>query len=213
MTWSEILGIICGSGLISAGLTLLGECWLKRKDYKRDYYKKIIDKRLHAYEELEKFIGKLDVTKNVKLDIVEWIDSQKGQGCPRYVGTEEYLIYNCFYEEADLREALKESIIICGYSPWYSVEIKKYVDEFNAKLAVYASLVIGPERTVEKLKELKLDIEAEKLRSEHFDIILGGKVKPEFEELFKNINIYMLKDLKKLHEVDDFFNRKESNKL
>ena len=34
---------------------------LKEIDYKNDYYKKIIDKRMTAYEELERFLSEIDV--------------------------------------------------------------------------------------------------------------------------------------------------------
>ncbi|WP_177177655.1 hypothetical protein [Propionispira arboris] len=35
---------------------------IKNLEYKNDYYKKIIDKRMEAYEQLEKFIASLKVT-------------------------------------------------------------------------------------------------------------------------------------------------------
>lgn len=57
---SEFWQAIVGSAVISTIISNLCLWWHKKNDYKRDYYKKIIDKRIEAYEELEEFVFNID---------------------------------------------------------------------------------------------------------------------------------------------------------
>lgn len=78
---SEFWQAIVGSAVISTIISNLCLWWHKKNDYKRDYYKKIIDKRIEAYEELEEFVFNID----------------KMIYC--FVAEPPFLIYSCFEDE------------------------------------------------------------------------------------------------------------------
>jgi len=59
MTTTFIVSIILGSSLLSAILTSIVNWYLQKSNYRNEYYKKLLDKRLKAYEEVEFFIAKL----------------------------------------------------------------------------------------------------------------------------------------------------------
>lgn len=58
----KILLAIISSGLLSSVLTISGNLILNRKKYKDDYYKKIIDKRMIAYDNAEILVTLLSTT-------------------------------------------------------------------------------------------------------------------------------------------------------
>lgn len=53
MSTVEIIGLLLGSSLLSALLSSLIDWRLHAKNYKREYYKKLLDKRLDGYESVE----------------------------------------------------------------------------------------------------------------------------------------------------------------
>ena len=71
MDWSTLVVAILTSSVVGAVVSSLFSEWQKRNDYKRDYYKKIIDKRLNAYEKLEAFIGMMDIEIEYELECFE----------------------------------------------------------------------------------------------------------------------------------------------
>ena len=59
MSGVELLGLLLTSSFLSAGLTS-GISWLiGRANYKREYYKKLIDRRLFAFEKVESIVASL----------------------------------------------------------------------------------------------------------------------------------------------------------
>ncbi len=58
--WSSLIFAILTSSVIGAIVSNLFSEWQKRNEYKRDYYKKIIDKRMKAYESVELFASCFD---------------------------------------------------------------------------------------------------------------------------------------------------------
>jgi len=71
-------------------------------DYKRDYYKKIIDHRIDAYEKL-----------SIYLDSI-WTQKKSSALQP------ETVIYSCFENEVELRRAHELLINYCPGAHWYS---------------------------------------------------------------------------------------------
>lgn len=59
MAVAEIIGLILTSSLLSAGLTSWISWLTNKANYKREYYKKLLDRRLDAYEEVESIINSL----------------------------------------------------------------------------------------------------------------------------------------------------------
>ncbi|MFA6922879.1 MAG: hypothetical protein WC223_01375 [Bacteroidales bacterium] len=58
----DIISIILTSSLLSSGLTGFLTWLIRKNDYKNEYYKELIRKRLEAYEFLENILGHLSIT-------------------------------------------------------------------------------------------------------------------------------------------------------
>lgn len=86
MDWSTLGFTILTSSVVGAVVSSLFSEWLKRNDYKRDYYKKIIDKRIATYERLA------TVITNVGLKATYFITN------------EEKEIYVCFESLSNLQK-------------------------------------------------------------------------------------------------------------
>jgi len=74
LTTIQLITIILSSSLLAAILTSLTSWFLQKDNYKRDYYKKILDKRLDAYSTVENIVGQLKII--VRLD--------SGHACPMF---------------------------------------------------------------------------------------------------------------------------------
>lgn len=64
----SVLATAFGGAALGALITGGFSIWLNRKNYKRDYYKKIIDKRIEAYQELNNFLNYMRIYNYVQLD-------------------------------------------------------------------------------------------------------------------------------------------------
>lgn len=93
------------TAIVSAVITNVCLWWNKKADYKRDYYKKIIDKRIDAYEKL-----------SVYLDSV-WTKKRNT------VLKSEAEIYSCFESEEELRKAHQLLFSYCPGVHWYSENV------------------------------------------------------------------------------------------
>lgn len=61
MTTTEIILAIISSSVLASTLTSLFNWFIHRSNYKNEYYKKILDRRLDAYEKFNKIVGKLSM--------------------------------------------------------------------------------------------------------------------------------------------------------
>lgn len=57
MNTAQIITLVLTSSVISAGLTSWVNWLIQRNNYKNDFFKKLLDKRLSAYEQVESLIG------------------------------------------------------------------------------------------------------------------------------------------------------------
>ncbi|RGW46186.1 hypothetical protein, partial [Megamonas funiformis] len=64
----SVLATAFGGAALGALITGGFSIWLNRKNYKRDYYKKIIDKRIEAYQELNNFLNYMRIYNYVQSD-------------------------------------------------------------------------------------------------------------------------------------------------
>jgi hypothetical protein len=62
ITGTQIAALLFSSSVFAALLSTLGNHLLAQLQFKRDYYKEIIAKRLHAYEQVDELIGMLRIT-------------------------------------------------------------------------------------------------------------------------------------------------------
>lgn len=57
----SVLATAFGGAAMGSIITGIISIWLSRKNYKEDYYKKIIDKRIEAYEKLNNYLTSLNI--------------------------------------------------------------------------------------------------------------------------------------------------------
>lgn len=110
--WNTVI-----TAIISAVVTNACLWWHKKADYKRDYYKKIIDKRIVAYEKIAEAITKVGI-KSVYV-----INGEKKE------------IFVCFENFTRLDEANKLLISAIKELHWISPKTNKTLWELNNIIA------------------------------------------------------------------------------
>lgn len=104
--------------LLTGFVTFLVNRNTKKFDYKNDYYKKIIDKRIDAYEKLEEFLSEIDIETDAYIHVVN------GESI-------KFHYYTFCEKRMDFQEAANKSIKICRYNTWYSKKIENLVNLLN----------------------------------------------------------------------------------
>ena len=202
MTWQEMLAIVCGSGILSAIITLGGEYFFKSSDYKLDYYKKIIDKRLNAYEELEAFIGLMDIEITYEL---EYADAEA-------YGRSKITTLSCFCNIDELKSILDKSITICALDTWYSPGVKELVNLLNKRLVECLDLVGKPSQ--EKLKKAGVDFLGDiNPQNMALCMVVGEKNEANLRAILTAIKTFVIEDRMTLHKVDKFFKKKAESPI
>lgn len=191
LDWTKLIITVLTSSVVGAVVSSLFSEWQKRNDYKRDYYKKIIDKRMNAYEKLQDYIGYIAISRSIKnLDENESIhDGIK--------------IYDCFYKKENLSEALEETLNIMKYAPWLSDDIVNSLYEINKILYRAIEIINQPSAKNLEYYDLKTNI----LTNEYWYLNIGQKV---YNEMYANITIIkkgLLKDITRLDDVEDFLKK------
>lgn len=185
------------NALITAGVSAIVTnfflWWHKKTDYKRDYYKKIIDKRMNAYDHLQNYIMGLSVTTRI-------LDYETSE-----ISEDNKSIYDCFSGEAGIKKALKDNIEIAGYAPWFSYEIIDGLYKINRILSKARTILLYP--TSENLKIYNFD-ETE-LDKNLLSVEIGLKVYYEMYENITMIKAAILRDITKLDNVEEFLKDKK----
>ena len=110
MKISEIILLILTSSVVASALTLLGNRFLISTNYKHDYYKKIIDQRLSAYEGIDRVINELATFTQLESgEIIHTICYNKNS-------------YDAFNDV--LSEAMDKGI-------WFSTGVSEKITEIN----------------------------------------------------------------------------------
>lgn len=115
--WSTFGFTILTSSVVGAVVSSVFSEWLKRNDYKRDYYKKIIDKRIATYERLA------TVITNVGLKATYFITN------------EEKEIYVCFESLSNLQKINEDLVMALSDVHWYSPRTYKKLRDINCIFA------------------------------------------------------------------------------
>ncbi len=206
---------------------------LRNIDYKNDYYKKIIDKRMMAYEELERFLSEIDVESDYCLNNLNFDGVIVNVHC-----------YIYFDNRNKFQNYLNKSVEICGYNSWYSKEMEKWVNRLNKDLAAAFGKVTNPVQLCNGIKIYSkkgdLDIydilispgfvidskctpeypiplskfnflEAGKmfLYVRAHDAVIGQQWYKELNYVIQKIRQTMIADRLELHEVEKFLNEKK----
>lgn len=98
--WNAIV-----TAIISAIVTNVCLWWHKKTDYKREYYKKIIDKRITAYEKLSNSISFVGLKATYPL------------------GDEVKEMHVCFEDLNKLKEANQKIVLLKSETCWFSKNI------------------------------------------------------------------------------------------
>jgi hypothetical protein len=114
MTTTQIILAVLSSSVLSAVLTSLANYYIQKSNYKNEYYKKILDKRIYAYEEVESLLIK------TRLHLLDH---------------ENQLIYSYLF---DTIEELDKTIYAIAFvnknSIWLSSDIGWSLTELNTEL-------------------------------------------------------------------------------
>ncbi|MFT3884614.1 MAG: hypothetical protein QM724_04035 [Flavobacteriales bacterium] len=111
MSLLDLLVLLLGSSLLSAGLTSWISWLISKANYKREYYKKLIDRRLDAYEHVEGIINSLSTL----------VHTDEGGLCP----------FVCAGGEARWTSFLFDVLKTGSKSVWLGHEISGLMTELN----------------------------------------------------------------------------------
>lgn len=149
---------------------------LKDKEFRNDYYKKIIDRRLTAYELLQQLVAEFS-----KRRIIDVITS---------VGKGTHEIYAFFASDEDYDTFFKLVNKLVDRALWLSINLKKEIFKLQNRLAE-----IGNDFGT----HIGQQIGAESLR------IAGINNDKELKEIRKNLITYYKRELVEIQDIDKFF--------
>lgn len=161
---------------------------LKNIDYKNDYYKKIIDKRMTAYEYLEFVISKIEVIQEI------FDDYRLKQG-------EGKNIYSCFMNKEVLTETCEDIISVSKYDLWLSNEVRSKLSEINLIIAYALTSINCPNKR--NLEFYGLNIQKD--NNDKLSIKIGIYEYKKMSKLINEVRTIMAKDIKTLDEIVPFF--------
>ena len=161
---------------------------LKNIDYKNDYYKKIIDKRMTAYEYLEFVISKIEVIQEI------FDDYRLKQG-------EGKNIYSCFKNKEMLAETCENIISVSKYDLWLSNEVRIKLSEINLIIANALTSINCPNKR--NLEFYGLNIQKD--NNDKLSIKIGIYEYKKMSKLINEVRTIMAKDIKTLDEIVPFF--------
>lgn len=179
------------TAIVSAFITNVCLWWHKKADYKRDYYKKIIDKRMNAYEKLQDYIGYIAISRSIK-------NPEKNEGI--YDGVK---MYDCFLKPESLHEASEATLKILNFAPWLADDIANSLYEINNILCLAQEVIGYPSEKNLAYYNLELSI----LANEFWYLNIGEQV---YNDMYNNITIIrkgLLRDITRLDDVEDFLKR------
>jgi hypothetical protein len=151
MNTTQIITIILTSSLLSSVLTAWVNWLLQKNNYKNDFYKKLLDKRISAYEEIEKLLVLLKTLVHIEKDKL----------CPQFChfGKEYFDNFvislaatslNSFWLSNEMSHKITEFNIFLLQEIDYNIDENKNEDEELIRLGIINR---------ERIKELRLEIE------------------------------------------------------
>lgn len=182
MKLSEFWQAVVSSAVISTIISNLCLWWHKKNDYKRDYYKKIIDKRIATYEKLSALL--VEISIRVDIDAVD-------QGS-------SYSIYRVL-ENKDTAVLINQKITeVARDRVYYSLNADKLVTEINDKIVEYI-------QNVEKEYEDGQTYPSDCLK-------WGGIISKEMQPKINNLKSAITNDMIAMDNVEDFLSKAANKK-
>lgn len=124
MNTVSIISIVLSSSLLSATLTGFITWLIKRYDFRQEYYKELIKRRVECYEHIENFLGGFTIVGYVRED------------GSRY--------YNCMVDEKTYLDVFIGDLgIAIKFSMWINNETCKLLGKFNSFALEYNQLIVG----------------------------------------------------------------------
>lgn len=175
---SEFWQAIIGSAVISTIISNSFLWWHKKCDYKRDYYKKIIDKRIAAYEKLSALLVEISIRVDVDVE---------GKGS-------SYSVYRVL-ENKDTAVLINQKITeVARDRVYYSLKADKLVTEINDKIVEYIQQV---EKEYEEDETYLSDC-----------LTWGGIISKEMQQKIKDLKSVIANDMMEMDNVEDFLKNK-----
>lgn len=190
---ADIVKIALTSGISAALVTSGSNYFLKKQDYKREYYKKIIDKRLKAYEELESFMGAFCLKQEVSNPLQNEKEPQS------------FEVLRCFTDENGLIKANSDILKVLKYSLWFSNEICDSLGKINSMVCEVGISVTDDSSTCSN--EIRKSGLIGKLSKDDLIIYMGHLIFNDIQICIKELGIAISKDLTNIHDVELFLKR------
>ena len=165
---------------------------LKEFDYERDYHKKIVDRRLDAYNELVKYLNELTIRGIITND--------RDKINPN---TDKFSIYLCFTDINILGKMISEGINVFKYNIWFSEDITDGLNKINDILNAVHLIV-----TSQKLDVIDTEYYGFNLAGMPVNQLinfLGIESSKDINLQIKKINYVINKDIKTMYDVKTFF--------
>lgn len=173
---------------------------IKDKEYKNDYYKKVIDKRMMAVDLVSKILGEFIYTSTVQGFFEKGLYVQSENGVQEIIppgATTEHSCYLYFHDNVD---TLTEKEIMIPLTNEEKANLIWCSEETNKAITDLFNLII---RIVKETNELKLD-GANK-------IIIYSFRHTEVEQQVKILESSLMREMKDLHNIDSFLRDKSIN--
>ena len=210
-TWSVLATAFGGAAMgsiITGGISI----WLNKKNYKGDYYKKIIDKRIESYEKLNNYL--------TSLNIYVFVTS----------GDKDIKINSIFLSKKDFDENLSLAKSINDKNTWINRKtINEFYSLYNLLSYIYDYLYndntsaliwwINENKKEDLLKKVieeknKLESIIESNDERIYDILLpersinavGIVFFDCIEDKINNLKKMVYNDFQKMYDIEDFLN-------
>jgi hypothetical protein len=135
MNTLQIVSLILSSSITSAVITAFVSWLIQKDNYKREYYKKILDKRLKVYTDIEKIITQLNVMAH-------------------YEGTNKLIPFFCSQGDEIFAEFIGKFGLVTGNSFWLSDELSDKMQKFNIYLLRMSYKVIEAQNIDSQIEDL-----------------------------------------------------------
>ena len=188
--------------------------WYTNRDYKNEYYKKILDVRICAYEELRKLLSLIDQRKEIRLTDTDGTDIKR-----------QY--HHIFHNDDELEKAVQQITRAVQYNSWMYYRTVKILYRLNILIISARDYLTKKDQggifeQTSNLERKKCSLEKivpnqECLKKKEWSIdrqyvIIGiclyDEVRNLCDEIRRNIN----KDMLELHKVEEFLRELENTK-
>ncbi len=174
MNFWGITGIVLSSSFITALVTIAAN-WLIHKDqYKKEYYKLILQRRLQAYEMIDEYISNLNTVTLLNND----------------------LIHTFLFNQEHFNIILIRMALIKKHDIWISKKLSIKLMEFNVLLVNIDTEINNKTNSIQQIGFNRRE-NIRKIKDEIYEIL-----KEDFNNLYDIKSFLKSKELNDLHQVE-----------